>query len=216
MKLSKDMKATIVTKAMKDFKTAEKLQLEADLQVFANTAYEHKFGTGEKAILAAKLPEFWYAKDDDISIECEGFGWRNRGYPGAANLFDAEYDELPQTIKLGQDRIFPGNSSADQTIEIDPKHPLFKEARKLVQRYTKLHTAEKELREKVWSLLASCSTTKQLEAAWPEAIQFLPQGIATSTALVPVGLSDQINKALGIPSSASVGTDAVRKAASIT
>jgi hypothetical protein len=214
VRLSRDMKDTIVAKAMKDFKAAEIKQLELDVQAFANKAYEHKFGEGERVILKAGLPEIWYAKDDTLHIECEGFEYRSTySWPGSDVFFHTRYDTLNEKLKLGCDRVFPGNSSADCTVEIEPDHPLYKEARKLVQRYVKLHAAENELREKVWALLASCNTTKQLEAAWPEAVQFLPQGIATTTALVPVGLSDQINKALGIPSVASVGTSAVRKAA---
>jgi hypothetical protein len=209
VKLTNEMRRTVVTKAMAGFMQIEKDIIEQRRLAFGTEVYEHTYGKDEPLILQVS-PE-WRQMDDHIVIACDGFEVkRHNCHPHSAHL-DASID-------LGRDRPFPGSySRTDVCIRAAKKdfaeHPLYKKSQKLVKDYTAIIDKEEELRSKISALLRSCNTDRQLELAWPEGMQFLPVTLSHSTALVPVGLSDQINKALGIPPKASAATTAVRKAA---
>jgi hypothetical protein len=212
-KLTKELKLSIITKVMKDFKAAEKAAIEERRIAFGTELYEHTYSAVEKTVEA--LPEVWREMGESVVIECEGFGHKypQKNHLTGETVMSGDPEDLLDTVPLGRQRPFPNARYHTNSIDIGDKHPLWKKARKLVQDHIKIIRAENELREKINALLATCRTVKQLEAAWPEAIQFLPKNVVMTTALVPVGLSDQINKALGIPPIESVATSAVRKAA---
>lgn len=214
MKLTNEMRRTVVTKAMAGFMQIEKDIIEQRRLAFGTEVYEHTYGAAEPIVMA--LSEEWRSMDDDVVISCDGFDAKHRG------LCQGLPEHLNCSISLGRSRPFPPSySRTDVTINaakekngvVTPEHPLYKKAQKLVKDHFAILQKEDELRSKIRALLASCNTVRQLEAAWPEAMQFLPTTYSHSTALVPVGLSDQINKALGIPPKASAATTAVRKAA---
>lgn len=212
MKLTNEMRRTVLTKMMTGYMAAEKVEIEQRRLAFGVEVYEHTYGAAEPVVMG--LSEEWRSMDDAVVIACDGFACK-RHCVGCA-------EDLDSSIPLGRSRPFPCSySRTDVTVHAakdkndvhTPAHPLYKKAQKLVKDHRAILKKEEELREKIRALLASCNTVKQLEAAWPEAMQYLPTTYSHSTALVPVGLSDQINKALGIPSKASSATTAVRKAA---
>lgn len=214
-RLTNELRNTIIVKALKGYREADKAAIEARRLLFGTEVYEHTYGDVEAIV--APLSDDWRDMSDTIVISCEGF---KRKYPYELS----SPENLEAAIPLGRDRPFPhSHARTDVTInaektckgETTPAHPLFKKARKLVQDHMRIVEAERELNQEMYSLLRSCNTLKQLEQAWPEAMVFLPKTFEHSTALVPVGLSDKINKALGIPSAASAATTATRKAAKL-
>lgn len=217
MKLTNEIRNSIVVKAMAGYKSAEKAKIEERRIAFGTEMYEHTYGKDEATVFT--LAKFWYDMDDEIVISCEGFEQKRRNYD------KSDPDDLNSVIPLGRNRPFPNTLSCsdvtlapakeDRNGKHMPAHPLYAKAQKLVKDHRVIVKQETELREKIQALLRSCNTDKQLLQAWPEAEQFLPKTFEHSTALVPVGMSDAINAALGIPSKASVATAATRKAASI-
>lgn len=214
IRLTREMRTSIRTKVLAGFQAAEYAKIEERRIALGIELYEMTYGEVEPIV--TPLSEDWRSMCETVEIECEGF---NTKYPYAV----ADPDILDSRVHLGKPRPFPCGCGSVNDIQIKKipqkagfegyEHPLWAKARKLVQDHLKLRAKEDEMIEKINSLLRSCNTVKQLEAAWPEAIDFLPKGLQHTTALVPVGLSDQINKALGIPSKASAATSAVREAA---
>jgi hypothetical protein len=207
-RLTRELRHHIITKAMHGFMAAEKADIEARRVALGIELYEHTYGQYET--LARQLPAEWLDYNESYNISADGFEHKN---PHFQNL---DADHLDETMPLGKRRPFPsaGYSRSDD-IKVDEKHPLWKKTWKLVTDHRKIVEKESELRQKISSLLHSCNNVKQLENAWPEAMQFVPPNFQPqTTALVPVGLSDQINKALGLPDKSSAVAKAVRKAAS--
>lgn len=206
MRITKEMKAGIINDALLFKFKALEAEIEAERTALADAMYDHLFGAVEAQ--ARAMPEGWIAYVQGLTISCDGFAWQRLNSKG--ELLNPEM--LGRDLKLSKPRPFPDNMSAFN-LKITSDHPLWKQAWGLVKKHRKVLEDKTELRRKISALLAACTTLKQLREAWPEGEPFFPAEIKHSTALVPVGLSDQINKALGIPSAASVATQAVRKAA---
>lgn len=206
MKITKEMKANIVRDVLKfKFKAAEDKIAEMRT-VFADALYAHFYGKDEAQ--ARAMPKRWFAYDDTIRITCASYS-----YNYVVNLgthIEPKDDVVSSILRMTKDRPFP---ACEKEVKIDDKHPLWRQSQEIVKAHVKMMKDRTELRRKMYALLASCNTLKQLEAAWPEGKRFYPDEVK-NYAVVPVGLSDQINKALGLPEKASTATAAVRKAAS--
>jgi hypothetical protein len=204
VRLTRELRNTITIKALAGFMVAEKAAIEKRRVAFGIELYEHTHGSVEATV--AGLPEVWREMTETIYIECEGFEVKCPPWKVHNHFLDSK-------VSLGRLRPVPVSNGSDLEIE-NANHPLWEKARQLVKDHVRIVKKEEELQQKIRDVLHSCNTVKQLEAAWPEGLQFLPANYTvTTTAIVPVGLSDQINAMLGIPSKASTATETVRKAA---
>lgn len=188
MRLTTDIRNSLVAKAMEGYKQAEKTTLQQDLLTFGHDLYVHEFG--EAGPVAFKLGPKWYSMAREIIVHCDGFGYRQ-----------GDHDEIYDHIDLGAELVFPAGYSDDNGVDrltIDEHHPMYRRAQSLVKRHRAIYKAERELRAKIYAIVRPCTTVAKLEDAWPEGIRFLPEGARPFYAIVPVGLTQDVNRALGL------------------
>lgn len=208
MRITKEMKDSIVTKAIAfKFKDAE-ADIERRRRELGPVLYRHAVSEEDEARVKA-LPNWqqWCYAVTGLTVTCEG-------YTSPYNLTlekDRYFAHLSSAFFLDDPR--PWCASANEYVKLKVGHPLFRQFAAVYKSNLKLETEKKELREKLRILLASCTTRKQLMAAWPEGERFFPQETKYSTALVPVSLAADITKMLGLKPASSPATNAVRKAA---
>jgi hypothetical protein len=215
MKITKEHKADIIRSVLAFKFRSEERAIEEGRKVLGEALYEFAYGAHEVQVRA--LPKGWVNYTRIVQIDCDGFkydGWK-LGSPDF-NPVDMRHSDKMQNLNshlpLSVDRPRPACMS-DNNLKVKPGHPLWKQAWGLVQRYRKMQDAREELRSKTQHLLSSVNTLKQLQEAWPEGERFFPKEVK-NYAVVPVGLSHQINEVLGIPEKTdNSATKAVRKAA---
>lgn len=212
MRITREDRADIARRALNMKFRERQEQFEKDLQAFGLELYKHEFGAVEPQ--ARAMPTAWIKYGHLVSVRCDGFSYR--GLNGFAGLENPDHQnkghDVTSQIPLGGSYPFPAAGLG--YIEIPPEHPFRKQAQKLVKEFRKIVDDKEELRQKISALLASCNTRKQLMVAWPEGECFFPAEVKYSTALVPVSLTADINRALGLKPKASTAAAAIAKAAS--
>lgn len=181
MKLSKAVREQIISAAMSAaFKERYKGH-DINTRALADALFTQEYGKAET--IAKKLPAGWVSRKSNITIQCDGFGW---------NKLSIKHSCLP----LSSNRLGPQFHSE---VKVDHSHKLYKHAAALAAEYAELESDREQLHSKLSALVYSANTVARLLELWPEAQLFMPQQMASgSTALVPVGLADEVNKLLGI------------------
>jgi hypothetical protein len=187
LRLTKEMRDHIITKAMAGRFDARRAELQTARDALALAVYKYQFGKDEA--IARALGTLWVQMESEIRIEGIGLLWGGRG------AIDPLRDE---SFRLDKSYPFPSGHEGNN-VYIDEAHPLHGSCDYLIKALNKLDADVAELRGKINSLLLSCSTLKQLREAWPEGEPFFPpEAPQYSTALVPITLTHDINKALGL------------------
>lgn len=218
MQLTKEHRENIVTQALRfRFREAEAAVEEARCAL-GPLMYSHLVPPKDEARVKAIGPDWqrWAFSTTQISIVHENFEDKGRFYARTRRE-----DKLDQVLPLDAPRPFgafePFRDEDDgrmhTVFEIRKNHPLRSAFDKVVKQHHKLVNERNEVAVQLRALLNSRRTLKQLRAAWPEGERFFPAEPSKSTAVVSIGLSDQINKVLGLPEKADIATQAVRKAA---
>ncbi len=94
----------------------------------------------------------------------------------------------------------PDDSYNAAPVKVFEKNPPFYNLYlKQVEVYEEWDKKRKEFKSELESILQSCGTTKQLVNIWPQAVVYLPSGIAESvTRNLPALKTSELNKKLGI------------------
>jgi hypothetical protein len=181
-KLTKEQKKTIVEAALTaNFSDVEKTY-KASRTALADAIYETEYGAAEA--IAKKLPSGWCRNDRHLRIVCTGFGYGKSSESSSSNF------------ETSKDRFWPQGYAAT---EITLSHPQYVQAQEVLRQHAAIYKARQELESKLYALVASCGTLKQLHAAWPLGAEFFPEEKVTGTALVPINLVPEINKIMGLP-----------------
>jgi len=202
-RITREMREDIVLKIVHNRFKDQRAALAAQHVALCDAAYKQELGEeGPKLARALnKIRPGWVRMGESLYVTAAGFVryTRNNSEPVRESTMSAERP-IPESF---------------QGVDITDKHPLFKESQALVKAYASVSNAEKALSEKLFALLGSCNTLKQLRAAWPEGEAFYPvEPPAYRTALVPVTLTHEINQMLGIKSKPrSAAAKAIIKAA---
>jgi Nucleotide modification associated domain 5 len=187
VRLTNDVRNTLIEAALLNYRQPEKDALQKAVEKFGLELYQHEFGKAGPVALA--LGPRWYETDTEIVVKCDGF----------AHNYEARSDCLCDHIQLGAEKVFPPNANGyGNHVSVDEDHPLYRKARMLVETHRAIRKAEKDVRAKVQAIVYACKTVKQLQESWPEGMRFLPEGSRPIYAIVPVGLTDQVNRALGL------------------
>lgn len=180
--LTKEMRQSAIVKAMAQRFKDDDAKLEAQRTALGDAVYAHEFGQLEP--IAKQLPEHWMESGSSVCIACDGF----KTYRQA----DGPEPHLPLT----SERRLPANGG--RYIEINAKHPLYKQAQAIVKSHHALLDAKAKLCADLKAILFSCNTVKQLQEHWPEGVQFVPAALSSVTAVVPVSAIKRVNDALGL------------------
>ncbi|CAB3850231.1 hypothetical protein LMG26846_01954 [Achromobacter insuavis] len=190
MRLTKEFREELIGKALKRaFSAREKAHQEATIAL-ADAVYAHEYGQTGK--IADKLPQGWCDSDKQIWIEAAGFSWRS-GTDGK------QYNGL----HMSKSRRVPRYQNG-KPVKIGGAHPLNDQAQAVATEHAAIRDDKEALRVKLRALVYSVTTLPRLREAWPECEQFLPDSApkTVSTAIVPVELVPELNKALGIKAKA--------------
>ncbi|WP_238878662.1 Nmad5 family putative nucleotide modification protein [Achromobacter xylosoxidans] len=189
MRLTKEFRDALIGKALKHAFTAREKDHETATTALADALYEYTHGAAEK--IAKKLPQGWVSHDLEIRIDAAGFSW-NPNHTGLKNY----------SLKMSKARAFPRYE--DKAIKVGGAHPLNELAQAVAAEHAAIRDEKDALRVKLRALVYSVTTLPRLREAWPECEQFLPDAAPKiiSTAIVPVELVPQVNKALGIKAKA--------------
>lgn len=186
-RITNEMRKDIVTKACVGVIKPRRDAWEASRVVFADALYAHHYDqsiakmAAEDPILREYIPfgrELW--------IKAEGFG---------SSHYSKRNEKPSSSFQMSKDQPIPLKGLS---FELDDKHPLWKKLKALEREFHAINSEQEELECKLRLLLRSVNTLKQLRAAWPEGEEFYPSEVTHSTALVPITLTHEINKMLGL------------------
>lgn len=183
MRLTKEFRDELIGRALVHaFAAREKANADA-ATTLADAIYAHEWGAAGK--IADKLPQGWVTARSYLYINAAGFSHDSRRDGKASS-----------TLKMSKARRTPDNVH----LAIGGAHPLNDQAQAVAQEHAAIRDEKEALRVKLQALVYSVTTLPRLREAWPECEQFLPDTApkTVSTAVVPVELVPELNKALGI------------------
>lgn len=184
MRLTKEFRDELIGRALKRAFATREAEHEKRSTQLADALYDYTHGAAEK--LARKLPQGWVSFDKAINIDAAGFSWN----PNRTGL---KYF----TLQMSRARPFPRHD--EKSIKVGGAHVCNDMAQAVAAEYAAIRDDKEALRVKLQALVYACTTVAKLRAAWPECEQFLPEAAPKpSTALVPVDLVPELNKALGL------------------
>lgn len=190
MRLTKEFREELIGRALVHAFKAREIAHAAATTALADALYDHTHGSVEK--LARKLPQGWVDHSTRLTISAAGFSWRHRDDGMQNNI-----------LKLSTSRPFPRYGD-QHGMAVGGEHPLNDQAQAVAEEHAAIRDEKEALRVKLSALVYSVTTLPRLREAWPECEQFLPDTTpkTVSTAIVPVELVPELNKALGIKANA--------------
>lgn len=198
MKITNEVRLDIRRKVLASKFKAREAALQNAITEFADAVYEHAYGTIAARVL--ELPVEWRHMTDSIYFTA----------PGWTTKYRVSLDDGPSgRAALSRERPEPKVRSE---LAITKDHPLFARSQAIVKEHHAIRDEREALSDKVNALLRSVNTDKQLRAAWPEGEQFFPREVQHSTALVPITLTHDINRMLGLEPTPTATKKAIAKA----
>lgn len=182
MRLTNEFRDEMIGRAlMHAFGKREKAHKAATVAL-ADAIYAHEWGEAGK--IADKLPQGWVRFNNYVYLNAAGFS------------HDSRRDKLQSShLTMSKSRRMPENAH----VAIDGAHPLNDQAQAVAAEHAAIRDEKEALRVKLRALVYSVTTLARLREAWPECEQFLPEAAPKpSTALVPVELVPDLNRALGL------------------
>lgn len=179
MKMTKELRASIVSRAI-SATFGKRLAAHDKARIaLADAIYAHQYGAAEK--IAKKLPAGWVDSTRSIYIEHPDYGMRC---------------SEPSGLALSKSHLCPRTGGY---IAIGKDHPLRQRCDDLAKAGAALSKERDTARVKLVALLNGCSTLKQIHERWPEGKAFYPADEKRAvTTLVPVTLIAEVNAALGL------------------
>lgn len=182
MRLTNEFRDELIGRAlMHAFGKREKAHKAATVAL-ADAIYAHEWGEAGK--IADKLPQGWVHAYSELRIIAAGFG-----YPHNKEGLQSHI------LRMSKSRRVPRSVE----VTVGGAHLLNDQAQTVAAGHAAIRDEKEALRVKLRALVYSVTTLARLREAWPECEQFLPEAAPRpSTALVPVELVPDLNKALGL------------------
>ena len=172
MKLTKGLREDIASKAAAAIYDS---RIDTEHRKMLESAYDTLIASGKYRPVSS-IPEGWedfISAEDDLSI------------PSGESGVRSVYARLPKPV------VTPGATSYVQLGSFHDPWPGQNVYRQLLKQ-------KKAFETELYSVLLSCSTTKQVEATLPELARYLPDDKAPVTALVPVQQVERLRDILSV------------------
>lgn len=197
MRLTKEIRENIIAAAI-CASDAVKLntELDADLKALAKLAYKLtvKIPAALENLTKAEKAE-WLIAESAIALDHPGFQyWGNRR---------DDDDTLSRYLPFDDPVVVPRHQGAVRAADYPE---LQAAADAAVVKHKAALKYEQDLTAKLWAIVNSTSTVKQLAELWPEGVEFLPPIVAKSTALVPIDTVKAVNATLKLPRTTATTT----------
>lgn len=179
MKLSNDIRGTILDRALKHGFEKNRELLKRAEKAFGEMAYNDIYSKKVRDLMQA-LPTGYLPETSNLL--CRFGSTEGRLSFEKEKRVPAKHDRYSAVAK-----IFPGD------------HKLTQQYLDLSKQQKELNAQYKETREQIKAILYSVTTLKRLQEVWPECEPFIKDMLITKKPALPAVPVKEVNKSLGLP-----------------